>query len=210
LSEGTKFSAVNLLNGGLSGTVGIGTNSVGNNGTALAATNNGALFALNESIAEGDTISINGFTFGFTNSDQGTSAAAGKVSIARNAAGAPDVANTMANVVAFLNSSTDARLSNLKFSSAVLAGANLQGVGLTAAGSYYQLQANWAGGAMQSNYTVNVSTSTSNVKVGDALARTIGNTVGAAFMTISGATTATGTVNMTIGAAITNGDVDSH
>lgn len=151
LADNTKFSSVTLLNGALSGSKAITTNvgdsaaTTVSNGTATAAVTLGAL-------AEGDILNINGVNITFTNSVVGTAGAAGKVVIGATPAG------TAANLVAYLNSSTDSRLANLKFDNGGTAG----------------VTANWAGGDLNGNYVVAVSAVTgTNFTVATATNRTI-------------------------------------
>lgn len=113
LADGTRFSSVNLLNGSLSGSTPVTTNS--NNGINTANATAGNAFVI-ATPANNDQISVNGVTVTFTTSAPGTSAAAGRVSVGASAA------DTAANLVAFLNNNADPRLANLVFANA---GANI-------------------------------------------------------------------------------------
>jgi len=210
LASNTKFSAVNLLNGGLSGTVAVASNSAAGAGAAAYAVgvnvgDQGGLLALDATVSEGDTININGVSIVFTNSAQGTAGGSGKVSIVKDATGAVDVSRTASNLTSFLNSSSDARLANLKFRTQASNAAGTDGLGNlnntsamvqytgatnTGTATTYILRSVWGGGQLQSNYVVNVTANTNSIKVGDALARTIGN---AQATLLSLSTTASGT-----------------
>ncbi len=141
--------------------------------------------SVQSTLADGDQITINGYTITFTNSAQGTPAATGKVSIVFDNSGGIDRQSTSDNLAAFLNSSNDARIANLKFSTIAVSGNG--GVGI----DHYALVANWAGGALQGPYTINVTTSNGNIKVGDTFQRTIGNTATVGFSYISTANAST-------------------
>lgn len=153
IADGTRFSSVNLLNGGLSGIRAIRTNT-NNNTAAVAGATAGAVFTVAGALANNDQIIVNGVTVTFSTSAPGTAAAAGRVSI-----GAA-VADTAANLVAFLNSNTDPRLSNLTFT-------NAAGV----------VSANYSGGLLNGAYVVNASVVTgANITAGTAANRTIATT----------------------------------
>ncbi|TAE34690.1 MAG: hypothetical protein EAY65_01755 [Alphaproteobacteria bacterium] len=117
-----NFNGVNLIDGSLTKSAMLTTNA--NNTTATATQTIGTTTAgaantisvVAASLAEGDTISFNGFQAMFTTAARGTLAAAGKVSI-----GADD-ATTARNLVEFLNQGTDARLANFSFKTAAVNG----------------------------------------------------------------------------------------
>lgn len=178
IADGTRFSSVNLLNGGLSGIRAITTNT-NNNTAAPAGATAGAVITVGGALANNDQITINGVTVTFTTSAPGTVAAAGRVSI-----GAA-VGDTAANLVAFLNSNTDPRLSNLTFT-------NAAGV----------VSANYSGGLLNGAYVVNASVVTgANLTAGTAANRTIAVTNPVDGLTID-RTKAIGTVT---GSLLANG-----
>ncbi|TAF15374.1 MAG: hypothetical protein EAZ74_01965 [Alphaproteobacteria bacterium] len=117
-----NFNGVNLIDGSLTKSAMLTTNA--NNTTATASqiigqtTAGGAnTITVGNGLAEGDTISFNGFQAMFTTAARGTVAAAGKVSIGA------DNPTTARNLVEFLNQSTDARLANFSFKTAAVNGA---------------------------------------------------------------------------------------
>jgi len=110
LSQGTTFNGVQLLNGGISGNSGIGTNSGDNNVAAQANGGNLATF-VNAAPVTGDTLTIDNYTVTFTTAAAGTAAAAGKVVIGN----ANSIADTAANLAAFLNNAQAPQLANLQF-----------------------------------------------------------------------------------------------
>jgi flagellin-like hook-associated protein FlgL len=193
IASNTRFSSVKLLDGSLSGSQILKTYTVPAGTTVAAATTliqpsalNGldtalmnGIAAVQPTIADGDQITVNGYTVTFTSAAQGTPAAAGKVSIVKDNTGAIDISNTSVNLVSFLNSSSDARIANLKFTSIPVAGNG--GVGI----DHYAVIGDWAGGALQGPYTINVTTSNDNIKVGDTFQRTIGNTASVGFTAVS-------------------------
>ena len=156
LAKTTTFGSVNLLDGSLSGSIPVASDA--NNvpvqvGPPVAPASAGTLasvFTIAAVPAAGDTITINGVTVTFSTSDPGTSAAVGRASVGST------TNNTAANLAAFLNRSTDARLSNLNF---VATGATIT--------------ANWTGGSLNGAYVVNAASSTANVTVNTAANRTI-------------------------------------
>lgn len=178
IADGTRFSSVNLLNGELSGSRAITTNT-NNNTAAVAGATAGAVITVGGALANNDQIIVNGVTVTFSTSAPGTVAAAGRVSIGASAT------DTASNLVAFLNSSTDPRLSNLTFTNA--AGA---------------VSANYSGGLLNGAYVVNASVVTgANLTAGTAANRTIAVTNPVDGLTID-RTKAVGTVS---GSLLANG-----
>lgn len=129
IAASTSFSSVKLLNGSLEGSTAVSTKTQDSSATADVA--NVIVHDVTNAIATGNKVSINGVVVEFTNATQGTSAAAGKVQVSTNATVADQVAETLANLAAFLNQSTDARLANYNFSA-----------------SAGNLVAGWSGGAL--------------------------------------------------------------
>ncbi len=143
LVENTKFNQVQLLNGSLSKATAITTNSY-DAYIDRGADNTNDLTEINASAtlltlttaggvpANGATLTVNGLKIEFTTAAPGTSGGAGKVTIGS------DITNTAANIVRFLNTSTDARVANLQFTStggaitAAWAGGEFQGLTSTA------------------------------------------------------------------------------
>lgn len=178
IAEGTRFSSVNLLNGGLSGISAIRTNN-NNTTAAVAGATAGAVVTVGGALANNDQIVVNGVTVTFSTSAPGTTAAAGRVSIGATAT------DTAANLVAFLNTNTDPRLSNLTFTNA--AGA---------------VSANYAGGLLNGAYVVSASVVTgANLTAGTAANRTIAVTNPVNGLTID-RTRAVGNIT---GSLLTNG-----
>lgn len=142
IAGATTFSSVKLLDGTLSGATNVtSSTNIGTTAANAANVTTGTIATLTGTVASGDTITINGVTvtFAATTAGVGTTASAGKVII-----GATVTASAQ-NLVAFLNTSTDARLANLQFTNT--AGA------ITA---YYN------GGAIDSSGTITVKSATSN------------------------------------------------
>ncbi len=156
LAKTTTFGSVNLLDGSLSGSIPMASDAnnvpvqVGPPVAPASSPTAGNVFTVAAIPAAGDTITINGVTVTFSTSDPGTSAAVGRVSVGSS------VGNTAANLAAFLNRSTDARLSNLNFTAT---GANIT--------------ANWTGGVLNGSYVLNAASSTTNVTPGTTANRTI-------------------------------------
>lgn len=151
IATSSSFSAVKLLDGSLAGSIGVGTNTADSAATAGATA--APIFTLGAQPADGDQITVNGVTVTFTTSAKGTAAAAGKVRVGTTAD------DTAANLVQFLNSSTDSRLANLYFTSAT-----------------NTISANWSGGQMTGAYEVSAGVlvgTAVNYGVGSAADRTI-------------------------------------
>ena len=107
ISSSTNFNGVNLIDGGLSGSTAITTDT--SDGTSTANASNTILTFATAVPAEGDTVTIAGVTVTFTTAAPGTSGAVGKVSVGSS------VANTAANLAAFLNETGDPHFANLHF-----------------------------------------------------------------------------------------------
>ncbi len=184
ISGATSFSSVKLLDGSLSGAKDIVTNT--NIGTAAAnaanVTTAGMVLTVGGAPVAGETLNVNGvvITFAATGAGVGTTSSAGKVII-----GGSDTA-TAQNIVAYLNSSTDARLSNLVFT-------NSAGV----------ISASYIGGALAGSYVVAASTSATNVTAGSVVNRTIASNANNLDGVGYGKTVALGS---TTGSLLVNGD----
>lgn len=150
IATSTKFSSVNLLNGSLSGSESVFTNTVDG-----VATDNvsGNVFAFTGVPTTGSYITVNGvqITFAAATDTPNSATAANRVIV-----GAA-TAQTAANLVRFLNASKDARLANYNFAAN---GANVT--------------ASWAGGALAGAHIVDASLGTAtNITLGTAANRTI-------------------------------------
>ena len=188
IAGATSFSSVKLLDGSLSGSKAIATST--NVGTtaanfavpAGANTTAGAVITIGGAPVAGETLNINGVTvtFAATTAGVGTTSSAGKVIIGAS------VTATAQNVVAYLNSSTDARLSNLVFT-------NAAGV----------ISASYVGGSLNGPYIVAASTSATNVTAGTSVNRTIATSANNLDGIGYGKTAALGT---TSGSLLVNGD----
>ncbi|MFO0069713.1 MAG: flagellin, partial [Alphaproteobacteria bacterium] len=136
LAKTTTFGSVQLLDGSLSGSIPVASNI---NDVPLPVTATPTpvnVISVTGALTAANTLTVNGVVINFATTDPGTSAAVGRVSIGSSAA------NSAANIAAFLNRSTDARLSNLTF---VATGANIV--------------AHWAGGQLNGVVPVTVSAS---------------------------------------------------
>lgn len=154
LAANTKFSSLNLLNGQLSGSKDMTVKTI--DGATASVASATQVVAMG-TVADGDVLNIAGVNITFTSAVAGTAAAAGKVVIGATAAA------TASNLVAFLNSSNDARFANLKFDNGQVAGAATANV-----------TARWAGGLLDGGYIVDVTTVTgTNFTVATAANRTI-------------------------------------
>lgn len=155
IASSSSFSSVKLLDGTLSGSAKAITNV--EDATSTSGATAAAIFTFATAVpANNDEITVNGVSIKFTTSAPGTVDAAGKVNVG-NA-----VAETGANLVEFLNKSTDPRLANLYFTNSGAA-----------------VSANWAGGALTSAYVVDaalVTGTTANFGVGTTANRTIATT----------------------------------
>jgi flagellin len=153
IAGSTKFSSVTLLDGTLSGSKAIVSNSsVGTSTSGATAAN---VFAFTGAPANGSTIVVNGVTITFTTSAVGSADAAGKVSVGAT------TADTASNLVRFLNSSSDARFANLTFDN----GGTVPTANVTA---------RWSGGLLSGAYVVDASLGTAaNITLGTAANRTI-------------------------------------
>lgn len=149
ISKSTKFGSVALLDGTLSGAEAlVGNTQVGTNVSATTAAN---VLSITGAPGNGDTIFINGLTVTFTTSQVGSQDAVGKVVVGAT------TTETAANLVRFLNESSDARLANLHFTST--------------AGD---IAASWGGGALDGAYVLDASLGTAaNITMGTAADRTI-------------------------------------
>lgn len=148
IAANTKFSSLNLLNGGLSGAKSLVSNVEDSAGVAVATA--GAIATI-VTPANNDVLNIAGIDITFTTSALGTADAAGKVVIGATAT------DTARNLVNFLNTSSDARLANYKF--------------VNAAGA---VSARWAGGQTFGGNVLAVTAVTgTNFGVGTAANRTI-------------------------------------
>lgn len=145
IAGATTFSSVKLLDGTLSGAQDLKSNTnvssvtVANQYTADQTGGSPITIANNANLTSGDTITINGVTVTLTSSPVGTAAAVGKVVI-----GATSTATTD-NLVAFLNSSTDARLANFQF--------------VDTSGAAGTIKAVYNGGALNGSMVLSVSAS---------------------------------------------------
>ncbi|HEU5047016.1 MAG TPA: flagellin [Rickettsiales bacterium] len=138
LANSTTFNGVNLINGNISGKIGFNTNTTDSTAAANASA---GIMTLNGSVANGDTVTIDGVTVTFSSSAQGTTAAAGKVVIGNNATG------SAANLVAYLNNLNAPQFANLTFH-------NTAGV----------ITANYTGGTLLGTQKITSSTSdTTNI-----------------------------------------------
>jgi flagellin len=140
ISGATSFSSVKLLDGSLSGAKSVASNTnVGTTAANSANVTSATIATITANVAASSTFTVNGveITFAAATAGVGTTASAGKVIIGSSATA------TAQNVVNFLNTSTDARLANLRFTNT--AGA---------------INAVYIGGALDG--TITVATSTSN------------------------------------------------
>jgi flagellin len=194
IAGATSFSSVSLLDGSLAGSATMGSKTF--DGTSTAGATAAALITFANAVpANGDEITINGVTISFTTDAVGEASAVGKVTIGA------DVTGTANNLVNFLNSSTDARLSNLYFTNA--AGA---------------VSANWGGGLLTGAYVVDatlVTGTAANLAVGTAANRTIAVTnptegLGVDRVRAIGATTGTILVNGGATAATTGSAINTR
>ncbi|MFN7452310.1 MAG: flagellin [Alphaproteobacteria bacterium] len=136
LAKTTTFGSVQLLDGSLSGSIPVASN-INNVPLPVTATPTPVnVISVTGALTAANTLTVNGVVINFATTDPGTSAAVGRVSVGSSAA------NSAANIAAFLNRSTDARLSNLTF---VATGANIV--------------AHWAGGQLNGVVPVTVSAS---------------------------------------------------
>jgi flagellin len=158
LASSTNFSGLNLLDGSLSGSKAIGSNVANGTGTAASTpTANAAdsVLTITGGLANNDQITINGVVVNFTTAAPGSAAAVGRVTIGA----APT--ETAANLTAFLNRSTDARLAGLTFTTTNTAGV---------------IRANYAGGLQNGAYVVaaaEVTDANGAITIGTAANRTI-------------------------------------
>jgi flagellin len=157
ISSSTTFSGVKLINGDISGSQSVSTNNNDSTAVSVAGASSIATFDATTQPANGDTMTIQGVTITFTSSDQGTTAAAGKVSVGSSGT------NTAFNVAAYLNhlASTDGRLANLEF---VASGATVL--------------VRWTGGLGAGSVSVNVSsnfTTTANTSASTTIQTNAGS-----------------------------------
>lgn len=179
IAANTKFSSLNLLNGGLSGAQAVKTNTLNTVANTQSQTA-GNVFAVAGALADGDQITVNGVTVTFTTSAAGTAAAAGKVTIGAT------TTQTAGNLAAFLNTSTDARLANLRFNNG------------TSTTPTANVTAVWGGGLLNGPYVLSASVVTgTNITAGTAANRTIA-TANTANGLSAGSVAAVGKVTGTI------------
>jgi len=153
LASSTNFSGLNLLDGSLSGSKAIGSNVA--NGTSTAGNTAGNVIAIAAgNAANNDQITVNGVVVNFTTAAPGSAAAVGRVTVGNSNA------ETAANLSAFLNRSSDARLAGLTFT------ANAGNV-----------TANYGGGLLNGAYVVGATIATgANITAGTVANRTIATT----------------------------------
>ena len=181
ISTSTKFSSVSLLNGSLSGSQVVTTNT--EDGVATNDQTAANVFVMTGAPANGGTIVINGVTVTFTTSAVGSADAAGKVVVGATTAA------TASNLVKFLNESKDARLSQLNFSNG-------------SATPTANVTAQWAGGTLSGAYVVDASLGTAtNITLGTAANRTIAVGTTANGLSVN----KTGTVGSATGSILVNG-----
>ena len=135
LAKTTTFGSVQLLDGSLSGSIPVASNA-NNVPLPVTATPSATVISVTGALSAANTLTVNGVVVNFATTDPGTSAAVGRVSVGSS------LANSAANIAAFLNRSTDARLSSLTFEAT---GANIV--------------AHWSGGGLNGVVPVSVSAS---------------------------------------------------
>ena len=146
IAASTNFSGINLIDGSLSGAAAVNSNV--NTFTPAFTANvvnrsvSGNLVAFANAAAAGDTVTINGFTVTFA----AAGTAPGSAGALNRVISGSSAANTAANLAAYLNSSTDARLAGLNFEAN---GANVL--------------VSYAGGLLSGAYTVNASDTGANI-----------------------------------------------
>jgi len=134
LTSSTTFNGVSLIDGSIAGQIGVTSNATASV-SGLTTNTSGNIFTFaNGPAVDGDTVTVNGVTVTFTTATPGTAAAAGKVQ-----AGVA-IADTAANLAAFLNASAKPQFANLEF---VASGANVL--------------AHYAGGSIFGNQTITAS-----------------------------------------------------
>lgn len=162
LTESTTFNGVKLINGSISGALKLNTNT--NDGTTTSISSSTIVSFLNTATlpASGETLTIQGVTVTFTSADQGSTAAAGKVSIG----GTKE--DTALNLVNYLNQLGDPRLANLEFTTFAVGSTTVTGT----------VFVRWTGGDGPTSGSVSVT-------VSNTFAATTANTTANGTITIA-------------------------